>query len=619
MKKKPMLTLLTVAAFAACLACIGCNNHGGGNGGRPEPPAPEFKGDSLTEEQWIQAVNYSTYSDENYTVDTVCSGTVNYVRRDSRDGVKNYYSSQSDKELVEGYACETDGEYFIYFFDESWEMRQASEMEISMLRAIPFRHTPLLCSYSDFTYDETTGAYEYNAEHYSSLISAEITFKNRKIVKLNYSEYADPEFMDESNIDTYTVSYSYGNADITLPEVTPPEITEPDATGFEFALNADESGYAVTGKGSVNVKNIEIPARHEDKPVTEIADGAFYDDDIIESVVLPDGVTGIGSSAFWSCGNLKSVQLSNTLTEIKQNAFQFCDGLQSVTASVITLCGIKFGNAYSNPLYYAHSLTENGRHVTEVEIPQSIEKIGNYSFAGADIRTVIIHDDVSEIGDGAFMDCNLLASVSLGTGLMKYGKSVFQGCGEIEYTEYENGLYLGNEDNPYTVLVKAKNTQITSCTINVATEFISNNAFRDCSCLTAVTIPFIVTDVGETAFANCTALKSVNYNARAVTTTYNSLLKSSPFNGCSALESIVVGSKVSYLPKLMFSNCGVVNLTFEGSATTIRAGAFEGCGNLTEISFLNGTKAQWENLTATGWDRNVGNYTVHCSDGDINK
>ena len=59
------------------------------------------------------------------------------------------------------------------------------------------------------------------------------------------------------------------------------------------------------------------------------------------------------------------------------------------------------------------------------------------------------------------------------------------------------------------VLVKAKNTNITSCTIHPDTKVISDGAFSKCTSLTDVTIPDSVTAIPRRAFYNCTSLTNV--------------------------------------------------------------------------------------------------------------
>ncbi len=394
----------------------------------------------------------------------------------------------------------------------------------------------------------------------------------------------------------------------------------PNTDGFDFSLSADGNSYTVSGIGEVNVTDIIIPSEHDGKPVTEIADNAFNGNKAITSVSIPDSVTTIGVSAFFSCGALTEIKFGSGVKKVKTSAFQFCESLTKLEATVAQMCAIDFKNQFSNPLYYAHTLIENGAAVTAINVPLQVDKIGNFSFVGCNATALTVHDDVSSIGTYAFKDCKELKKVELGNGLTTIGTTPFAGCELIEYTEYENGLYLGNADNDYLILIKAKNVEIPDCLIHDETEYIMGNAFKDCVNITAITVPLKVSYIGTSAFYGCTSLKTVNYLAYKVSTTYNATLSTSPFSGCSAIENITIGARVSQIPKMMFRKCGVINLTFEGKKTKLLAKAFGNCANLTKISFLNGTKDEWNKLVkANDWAENTGDYVISCSDGDIAK
>ena len=82
---------------------------------------------------------------------------------------------------------------------------------------------------------------------------------------------------------------------------------------------------------------------------------------------------------------------------------------------------------------------------------------------------------------------------------------------------------------------------------------IGENAFRDCSNLTSVTIPNSITEIGGRAFEGCRELTSV--------TIPNSVTKigDSAFAGCRSLKNFTFGSGLQSIGREAFSGC--INIT----------------------------------------------------------
>ena len=120
---------------------------------------------------------------------------------------------------------------------------------------------------------------------------------------------------------------------------------------------------------------------------------------------------------------------------------------------------------------------------------------------------MVIPDGVTSIGDRAFYNCSGLMSVMIPDSVTSVGWNAFVGCDNIKYNEYANALYLGNEDNPYLWLIKAKKQYIESCEINEKTKFIYGNAFYGCRVLEIITIPNNILSIGSNAFYDCNSLK----------------------------------------------------------------------------------------------------------------
>lgn len=186
-------------------------------------------------------------------------------------------------------------------------------------------------------------------------------------------------------------------------------------------------------------------------------------------LVLPENYNGesyqIYDNAFENCNNLTSVAIGNGVTSIGNNAFKNCDELTSVTI---------------------------GNRITAIGYDAFFKCIG--------LTSVIIPDGVTEIGSSAFDGCSGLTSIVIPDSITSIGIYVFDRCSGLIFNEYDNGLYLGNENNPYLVLVKAKSSNIISCDINEKCKIISCSAFEGCSRLVSVTIPDNVMTIDCCAF-----------------------------------------------------------------------------------------------------------------------
>ncbi|WP_315302861.1 leucine-rich repeat protein [Tannerella forsythia] len=119
------------------------------------------------------------------------------------------------------------------------------------------------------------------------------------------------------------------------------------------------------------------------------------------------------------------------------------------------------------------------------------------------IKTVIIGDNVTTIGEHAFAACNALQNVTLGSRVQTIEVSAFGTCQALQ------SITL-----PASVTTIGKHAFL-NCRVLQSVSFsdglttIGEGAFSDCVVLQSITLPASVTTIGEYAFAFCKALQQV--------------------------------------------------------------------------------------------------------------
>ncbi len=184
------------------------------------------------------------------------------------------------------------------------------------------------------------------------------------------------------------------------------------------------------------------------------------------------------------------------------------------------------------------------------------------------IKSAIISDGVTNIGNNAFYNCSSLTSVTIPDSVISIGNEAFYNTGYYnDLSNWENDvLYIGKH------LIKASTSIYGEFIIKEGTLSVAAAAFQDCSSLTSITIPDSVTSVGYWAFQYCSSLTSITI-PDSVTS-----IGDYAFSGCSSLTSVIIGNSVTSIGNYAFGFCrSLTSVIIGNSVTSIGNYAFSDC------------------------------------------
>gem|GEM_PF-2708573 len=311
---------------------------------------------------------------------------------------------------------------------------------------------------------------------------------------------------------------------------------------------------------------------------------AFYDQQGLTSVTIPNSVVEIEDWAFQDCENLVSVTIGASVESIGEGAFFGCT---SLTGIVVDPSNTHF-EADGGALFTAGkgTLMAYPTAAGAYTIPNSVEYIANYAFANTGLTSVTIPGSVIQIGGRAFAECTDLMEVNFlsPSSLDCIEWAAFSYCEKLESVIIPDSVtYIGENAFAYC-------ENLASVTIGASVEHIDDMAFLCCESLVSIFIPDSVTHIGEWAFAYCKSLTAIdvdpantNYeSADGVLFTGGDTLLAYP---AGKLGDYNIPSGTEYIAPYAFIGCeGLTSVTIPGSVIEIGDNAFEECINLTSVT-----------------------------------
>ena len=188
---------------------------------------------------------------------------------------------------------------------------------------------------------------------------------------------------------------------VDLREIDLTNVTEIGAAAFSgcnLLIRANVAEAAAIGSSAFYQCTALTDITFGDK-LTELGDAAFGGCSALERIYLPSSLETIGDAAFSGCA-IEWIEIPENVREIGSRPFEGCDNLRNVTFKTEKLTRIPSNFLWGN------------RKITQVFLPESVEEIGTSAFLSCEkLYQIFLGSRVKSIGGYALAHCYDLQSI----------------------------------------------------------------------------------------------------------------------------------------------------------------------------------------------------------------
>jgi hypothetical protein len=242
-----------------------------------------------------------------------------------------------------------------------------------------------------------------------------------------------------------------------------------------------------------HLKSVSLPYS-----LLSVGKGSFNECYILENIVLSDKIEYIGASCFYSNRRITGIVIPKSTKFIGRQSFSGVEGTVELDEN--------------NPYFYLEDgvlYSKNRKELiapinhrgTKITIKEGIKEIRPYAFYDAKYYTIQIPASIEKIGNYAFASCDNLKKIELPDTLKELSKGLFL------YTPIEN-ITL-----PKSLKIMKEyclsSTRLSSIEIPNSVENIEKNAFSNNEVLFSVSLPSSLKIIKKETFSYCEKLKYV--------------------------------------------------------------------------------------------------------------
>ncbi|MFA5283088.1 MAG: leucine-rich repeat domain-containing protein [Bacilli bacterium] len=297
---------------------------------------------------------------------------------------------------------------------------------------------------------------------------------------------------------------------------------------------------------------ILIPQQYAGKPVYAIAQGVFYNSSIT-SIELPESLLEIGNACFQS-SRLVSIDIPEGVTKIGEYMFANCPSFISATFPS-TLKTFAWASAFlESPNVESISISADNAYFQIID-NVAYSKDGKtllYCPSNIDASSLLIPNEVTSIGAGAFHSNRKLSSIVFPSSLSSIGGNAFYGCSALTSIDLPSNLSSINQ-NPFAECIHLSSitVDVTNASFKAVDNVIFNKSDTSLICYPA----------GKTSENYVIPNSIVTLSARA-------------FEGSRYLEYVIIPASVTTIGNNCFASCSNALIFFESTTLPSSLGSY---------------------------------------------
>lgn len=213
------------------------------------------------------------------------------------------------------------------------------------------------------------------------------------------------------------------------------------------------------------------------------------------------------------------------------------------------------------------------------------------------IKSLVIEEGVTTVGQSAFFGCDQLTSVTLPTSLEKIEAQAFRSCAGLKEITIPAGVSeidtcaFADCSALVEIKVDSKNTAFMAQEGVLFSGDLSELIVWPAGKTGAYDIPAETRTVNAFAFSGCSGLTTITIPEGVIA------IHNNAFQNCTGLMSVVLPKGLQSIEPQLFYGCtGLKEITIPSSVTVINDYAFSGCSSLQLVHFT-GTESAWNKIT----------------------